>query len=204
MNIQQTDLAAEYLREVDQRLAGLPVLLRRELLADLCAHIETERVERNLSEGELIEVLERLGSPEVIAAAAHEEAVAQGWPGRTVDAGAYGRPSPAADAGAYGWPSPAADAGAYGWGSPIGDAGVYGWPSPPSDADAPREPARQRRTWLYAGAAAVVMFAGFLLLVGMLFIARADVSVEPGMNAPAPMDIAPVPEQSLPVPEPTG
>lgn len=187
MNIQQTDLAAEYLREVDQRLAGLPVLQRRELLADLRAHIETERVERNLSEGELIEVLERLGSPEVIAAAAHEEAVAQGWPGRTGDAGAYGRPSPAADAGAYGW------------GSPIGDAGVYGWPSPPSDADAPREPARPRHTWLYVVAAAVVLFAGFILLVGMLLVARADVSVEPAQQAPTLVDVAPAPQ-----PEPTG
>jgi hypothetical protein len=78
MNTKHTDLAAEYLREVDQRLAGLPVLQRRELLADLAAHIESERVERNLSEGELIEVLERLGSPEVIAAAAREEAAVQG------------------------------------------------------------------------------------------------------------------------------
>lgn len=213
MNIQQTDLAAEYLREVDQRLAGLPVLLRRELLADLRAHIETERVERNLSEGELIEVLERLGSPEVIAAAAHEEAVAQGWPGRAGDAGGYGRPGPAADAGgygrpspaadAYGWGGPAADAGGYGWGSPIGDAGVYGWPSPPSDAGAPREPARPQRNWLYAMAAAAVLLAG-LLLVGALFVARADVSVEPGMQPPAPMDIAPAPERSPVLPEPTG
>ena len=75
MNTNQTDVVADYLREVDQRLAGLPVLQRRELLADLAAHIAGERAERNLtSEGEVIEVLERLGSPEVVAAAAHEEA----------------------------------------------------------------------------------------------------------------------------------
>ncbi|GIE98302.1 HAAS signaling domain-containing protein [Paractinoplanes rishiriensis] len=75
MKTKHTDVVAEYLHEVDQRLAGLPVLQRRELLADLRAHIETERAERNLrTEGELIEVLERLGSPEVVAAAAHEEA----------------------------------------------------------------------------------------------------------------------------------
>jgi uncharacterized membrane protein len=75
MKIKQTDVVAEYLHEVDLRLSGLPVLQRRELLADLAAHITTERTERNIqSEGELIEVLERLGSPEVVAAAAYEEA----------------------------------------------------------------------------------------------------------------------------------
>jgi hypothetical protein len=75
MKTQYTDLVAEYLREVDLRLAGLPVLQRRELLADLAAHIETERAERHLrGEAELIEVLERLGSPEVVARAAYEEA----------------------------------------------------------------------------------------------------------------------------------
>ena len=73
MTTHKTDVAAEYLREVDLRLSGLPLLQRRELLADLEAHIdEARRTAR--SEGELIEVLERLGSPEVVAAAAYEEA----------------------------------------------------------------------------------------------------------------------------------
>jgi uncharacterized membrane protein len=75
MKIKNTDVVAEYLHEVDLRLTGLPVLQRRELLADLAAHIATERTERNIqSEGELIEVLERLGSPEVVADAAYDEA----------------------------------------------------------------------------------------------------------------------------------
>src|SRR6185369_16294511 len=75
MKTQYTDVVAEYLREVDLRLAGLPVLQRRELLADLSAHIETERAERHLQgEAELIAVLERLGSPDVVARAAYEEA----------------------------------------------------------------------------------------------------------------------------------
>jgi hypothetical protein len=74
MKTENTDVVAEYLREVDLRLAGLPVLHRRELLADLAAHIANERAERNIqTEGELVEVLERLGSPDVVAAAAHEE-----------------------------------------------------------------------------------------------------------------------------------
>lgn len=74
MSTNKTDVVGEYLREVDLRLSGLPLLQRRELLADLETHIETARVERNIqSEGEMIEVLERLGSPEVVAAAAYEE-----------------------------------------------------------------------------------------------------------------------------------
>jgi hypothetical protein len=75
MKSNQTDVVSEYLHEVDLRLSGLPLLQRRELLADLAAHIATERTERNVrSESELIEILERLGSPEVVAAAAYAEA----------------------------------------------------------------------------------------------------------------------------------
>jgi uncharacterized membrane protein len=74
MSANKTDVVGEYLREIELRLSGLPLLQRRELLADLQTHIETARVERNIqSEGEMIEVLERLGSPEVVAAAAYEE-----------------------------------------------------------------------------------------------------------------------------------
>ncbi|GID97753.1 hypothetical protein ACFQFC_22020 [Amorphoplanes digitatis] len=76
MSINKTDDAvAEYLQELESRLSGLPVLQRRELLADLEAHITSERIERAVvSEGEVLEILERLGSPEVVAAAAYEEA----------------------------------------------------------------------------------------------------------------------------------
>jgi hypothetical protein len=75
MKTKQNDVVTEYLHEVDLRLSGLPVLQRRELLADLAAHVATERTERNIqTEGELIEILERLGSPEVVAAAAYQEA----------------------------------------------------------------------------------------------------------------------------------
>jgi len=69
------DAVAEYLYELQLRLSGLPVLQRRELLADLEAHITNERAERGVvSESEVLEILERLGSPEVVAAAAYEEA----------------------------------------------------------------------------------------------------------------------------------
>jgi hypothetical protein len=69
------DAVAEYLHELELRLTGLPVLQRRELLAEIEAHISNERVERGVvSESDLLELLERLGSPEVVAAAAYEEA----------------------------------------------------------------------------------------------------------------------------------
>jgi uncharacterized membrane protein len=69
------DAVSEYLREVEARLGDLPLLQRRELMADLEAHIASERSDRHVqSEGEVLEILERLGSPEVVAAAAYEEA----------------------------------------------------------------------------------------------------------------------------------
>jgi len=68
------DAVAEYLHELELRLTGLPVLQRRELLAEIEAHIASERAERGVtSESDLLELLERLGSPEVVAAAAYEE-----------------------------------------------------------------------------------------------------------------------------------
>ncbi|GLW32053.1 HAAS signaling domain-containing protein [Actinoplanes regularis] len=108
MKPNQTDLVGEYLHEVDLRLSGLPLLQRRELLADLAAHIETERAERNVqSDGELIEILERLGSPEVVAAAAYEEA-GGARPAATASAQATYLPPP-------GMPAPPAAPKRYGW-----------------------------------------------------------------------------------------
>lgn len=74
MNVQKTDLVSEYLREVELRLSGLPLLERRELLADLEVHISAARETGAYSESEMIEVLRRLGSPEEVAAAAYWEA----------------------------------------------------------------------------------------------------------------------------------
>ncbi|GAA3346185.1 hypothetical protein GCM10020358_56220 [Amorphoplanes nipponensis] len=76
MSSNRTDQAVkEYLHELELRLTGLPVLQRRELLAEIEAHIHDERVARGVaSESDLLELLERLGSPEVVAAAAYEEA----------------------------------------------------------------------------------------------------------------------------------
>lgn len=85
------DAVVEYLHEVELRLAGLPLLQRRELLADLRAHIASERLERGAhSEGEVLEILERLGSPEEVAAAAYEEA---GPPRTTIRPAQVGTPT---------------------------------------------------------------------------------------------------------------
>jgi hypothetical protein len=69
------DLVATWLRELEQLLPDLPVVQRRELLRDLEAHIASERDDRpGLDETGLLEILERLGDPQAIAAAAYEEA----------------------------------------------------------------------------------------------------------------------------------
>jgi uncharacterized membrane protein len=73
-SINKIDVVGEYLREVDLRLSGLPLLQRHELLADLRAHIDTAREQGAYTDSEMIEVLQRLGSPEAIAAAAYWEA----------------------------------------------------------------------------------------------------------------------------------
>jgi uncharacterized membrane protein len=96
MSINKTDDAvSEYLHEVEARLGDLPLLQRRELLADLEAHIANERAERHVrSEGEVLEILERLGSPDVVAAAAYEEAGAPGPARNTVTTFVHRRSSP--------------------------------------------------------------------------------------------------------------
>lgn len=60
-----------YLRDVERALIGLPSLQKDELLADLSAHIESAReTVSEDSEAEVRQILDRLGSPETVAAAA--------------------------------------------------------------------------------------------------------------------------------------
>lgn len=76
------DTVAEYLAEVAKLVGDLPAIQRRELLTDLETHIAAERIDRNAgSPAEVLDILSRLGSPEVIAAAAREEAPAFTAPG---------------------------------------------------------------------------------------------------------------------------
>ena len=88
------DAVAEYLREVEQRLDRLPMLQRRELLADLRSHIASEQIEAGLPfhEGRVLEILSRLGSPEEVAAAAYEEAGTMPTVIRPLDVGTPRRP----------------------------------------------------------------------------------------------------------------
>jgi uncharacterized membrane protein len=68
------DVVNDYLHDVEELLDRLPPTQRRELLDDLETHIATERAERNAeSDAELLQILHRLGSPDVVAAAAYEE-----------------------------------------------------------------------------------------------------------------------------------
>jgi hypothetical protein len=68
----QTDnLVAEYLARVERAAAGLTPARREELLRDLREHIDIERADSpDDSEAHLRTILDRLGDPEVIAAAA--------------------------------------------------------------------------------------------------------------------------------------
>lgn len=90
---QTDDVVKEYLDHVERLIGDLPLIQRRELLVDLETHISTARAEGEAgSEGELLAILERLGSPEVVAAAAHEESLGAGQLGAG-QLGA-GRPAP--------------------------------------------------------------------------------------------------------------
>jgi hypothetical protein len=146
MRIDKTENAvAEYLHELELRLSGLPVLQRRELLAEISAHISSERVERGAtSESDVLELLERLGSPEVVADAAYQEAglgePVLAYAGTTR---AAGRPLPAVppppDSPApYAGPFPPLAASFAGQGS-YSAPPVAGPPFPPSSPPAPAQ-----------------------------------------------------------------
>ncbi|MFG2043401.1 HAAS signaling domain-containing protein [Dactylosporangium sp. NPDC048998] len=67
------DLVNDYLRAVEQALAGVPANRRAELLADLSEHIAAKRAELSPdreTEVEVRSILELLGDPEEVAAEA--------------------------------------------------------------------------------------------------------------------------------------
>ncbi|MGI5245997.1 HAAS signaling domain-containing protein [Dactylosporangium sp. CA-139066] len=68
------DLVNDYLRAVEQALAGVPANRRAELLADLSEHIAAKRAELSPdqeTEVEVRSILELLGDPEELAAEFH-------------------------------------------------------------------------------------------------------------------------------------
>jgi hypothetical protein len=201
------DAVAEYLHELELRLTGLPVLQRRELLAEIAAHISNERVERGVtSEGELLELLERLGSPEVVAAAAYEEAgMAEPVLSYAGATSAARRPLPAVP------PPPDSPPPAYAGPFPPGPGFARSSYAPPPVAGPPfappppiRKPDDNSGLRVVIGAAiAVVVFVILGCLVGAFTLTRGStideapaVSVVPGTEAPlepdAP-DVVPVP-----------
>ncbi|MER7006913.1 hypothetical protein ABT297_28285 [Dactylosporangium sp. NPDC000555] len=71
------DLVNDYLRAVEQALAGVPANRRAELLADLSEHIAAKRAELSPdqeTEVEVRSILELLGDPEEVAAEAMVDA----------------------------------------------------------------------------------------------------------------------------------
>ena len=68
-------LVDTYLELVDKALTGVPAEQRDELLADLRLHISAEREALpEETEADLRQILDRLGSPETVAAAARSDA----------------------------------------------------------------------------------------------------------------------------------
>ncbi|MEV8504273.1 hypothetical protein AB0368_05480 [Actinoplanes sp. NPDC051475] len=173
------DVVAEYLHEIEQRLHGLPVLQRRELLGDLEAHIVNERAERGVSsEAELLHVLERLGSPEVVAAAAYEEA---GLPEPTV-------PLPAVSVGSAPMPSGAGP-----------DAGGRVFAGTVTFASSSRFSGRAERTALVDTSEVAAMVAA----AGAPAAAAAAPAPAPASVAPAPASVPPVwVPAAMPAPQP--
>jgi uncharacterized membrane protein len=87
------DIVESYLGTIEKLLDRLPFSQRRELLDDLASHIATERAERGATtDAEIREIIERLGSPEVVAAAAYEESPVAPPPVVTPPADAPDRP----------------------------------------------------------------------------------------------------------------
>jgi uncharacterized membrane protein len=71
------DLVNDYLRAVEEALAGVPANRRAELLADLSEHIAAKRAELSPdqeTEVEVRSILELLGDPEELAAEARADA----------------------------------------------------------------------------------------------------------------------------------
>jgi len=214
------DAVAEYLHELELRLSGLPVLQRRELLAEIEAHITNERVERAVvSESDVLELLERLGSPEIVAAAAYEEA-GIGDTRRQVLAYAGATqaavrplpsippppdsPPPAYAAGPF---PPAANLGqsSYAGYSPFdGPPPVVGPPFAPPPA--PKQESNNGLRVVVGVAIAAVVFVLLGCLAGGFFLARgatvdeSPVSVTAPDRVPIERAVPDVPERAVPLP----
>ncbi|MFC0628294.1 HAAS signaling domain-containing protein [Kribbella deserti] len=151
--------------------AGLPADRAEELRTEVAAHIDEARASGAVSEAEIRDVLDRLGTPsEIVTAAAYDmtyppppapatyagqapgapETYAEPPPGM-----AYGTPGPGM---AYGKPGPAMTYA----GGPTPDA-KYAAPEPGMSYDGPVEPRLRSRE---VGALLLLLFGGFVLAIG--------------------------------------
>jgi hypothetical protein len=187
------DAVAEYLHELELRLTGLPVLQRRELLAEISAHISSERLERGVSsESELLDLLERLGSPEVVAAAAYEEAglgepvLAYAGPARVVARTLPAVPPPPdSPPPAYAGPFPP-----FAGHRPYSVPPVAGPPFPPPAESQPESSTGLRVVIGIAIASVVVVLLG--CLAGAFFMSSSSVDQAPAVGVERAEPVPPV------------
>lgn len=131
--------------------AGLPADRRDELLTEVAAHIDEARSMGAVSEAEVRDVLDRLGTPtEIVTAAAYDMTYPTPPPGAT-----YETPPPGMT---YGTPNPHMT---YAGTPPPGT--TYGDPRPRMSYDGPPEPRLRSRE---VGAMLLLLFGGFLLVIG--------------------------------------
>lgn len=90
MTQQCDDIVAEYLAQVERAAAELPPHHRNELLRDLREHIDTERAMlATETEAQVRTILDRLGEPDAIAAAADARESLPGSTGTSLPAGGW-------------------------------------------------------------------------------------------------------------------
>jgi hypothetical protein len=138
-------LVNDYLRAVEEALAGVPANRRAELLADLSEHIAARRAElspEQETEVEVRSILELLGDPEELAAEVMLDADPVAPPGPLWPAGALDDSGPPGSSGALGSSGSVGSSGALGRsGSPgalgppgssgsLGSSGFPGAPGP--------------------------------------------------------------------------
>ena len=199
------DAVSEYLHELELRLTGLPVLQRRELLAEISAHISSERVERGVrSESDLLELLERLGSPEVVAAAAYEEAglgepvLAHAGPARMAASTLPAVPPPPdSPSPAYAGPFPPS-AGFAGH-RPYSGPPLAGPPVPPPAESQPESSTGLRVVIGIAIATVVVVLLG--CLAGAFFVSRSSVEQAPAVGVEQAVPVPPQEQVEPPLPQ---
>lgn len=173
-------LVSAYLNRLAEAAAaaGLPADRSDDLRTEVAAHIDEARAEGAVSEAEVRDVLDRLGTPtEIVTAAAYDMTYPTPPPGATYNASAapttYETPPPGMTYGAprpgmtYGNPEPHMT---YGGTPPPGStygppppSSTYGAPRPGMSYDGPPEPRLRVRE---VAAMLLLLFGGFVFVIG--------------------------------------